>query len=135
MSKTRSLICLLTGHVDHGKSKIVEVISDLSILNKEPGQITQTISAVNVDISKIKKLCSGLMKGSMSIKIPGLLLIDSPGHAAFTNLRKRGGNIADIAVLVVDINAALVGVRARPADNRLGVFRKTAQIPKRIRHG
>ena len=86
MTKTRSLICLFTGHVDHGKSKIVEVISDLSILDKEPGKITQTISAINVDVSKIKRLCSGLMKGGMSIKIPGFLLIDSPGHAAFTNL-------------------------------------------------
>ena len=108
MTKTRSLICLFTGHVDHGKSKIVEVISDLSILDKEPGKITQTISAINVDVSKIKRLCSGLMKGGMSIKIPGFLLIDSPGHAAFTNLRKRGGNIADIAVLVVDVNEGVL---------------------------
>ena len=109
MPKTRSLICLMTGHVDHGKSKIIETISNLKILDKEAGHITQTISAVNVDIEKIKKICGGLFDNiSLKIKIPGFLLIDSPGHAAFTNLRKRGGSIADIAVLVVDVNEGML---------------------------
>ena len=108
MSKTRALICLFTGHVDHGKSRLIEVISDLSILEKEPGQITQAISAVNVGMQRIKMVCGELMAGITSVKIPGLLLIDSPGHAAFTHLRKRGGNIADFAVLVVDVNEGLL---------------------------
>src|SRR3989344_3696034 len=109
MPKTRSLICLMTGHVDHGKSKIIETISNLKILDKEAGHITQTISAVNVDIDKIKKICGSLFdKISSKIKIPGFLLIDSPGHSAFTNLRKRGGSIADIAVLVVDVNEGML---------------------------
>ena len=107
MTKTRALICLFTGHVDHGKSRLIEVISDLHILEKEPGQITQTISAVNVGMQQVRSLCGGLM-GNLAVKIPGFLLIDSPGHAAFTNLRKRGGNLADIAVLVVDINEGVL---------------------------
>ena len=40
----------------------------------------------------------------MKFTIPGLLFLDTPGHAAFTNIRKRGGNLADIAILVIDIN-------------------------------
>ena len=107
MTKTRALICLFTGHVDHGKSRLIEVISDLHILDKEAGQITQTISAVNVGMQRVKTVCGVLMQG-LNAKIPGFLLIDSPGHAAFTNLRKRGGNLADIAVLVVDINEGIL---------------------------
>ena len=108
MSKTRALICLFTGHVDHGKSRLIEVIADLHILEKEPGQITQTISAVNVGMGRVRCVCEGLIQEISSVKIPGFLLIDSPGHAAFTNLRKRGGNIADIAVLVVDVNEGML---------------------------
>src|SRR3989344_5075291 len=106
MAHTRSLICLLTGHVDHGKSQLVETIADLNIVAKEAGRITQQISAVNVGMDKIKNICKGLPLEK--IKLPGFLLIDSPGHAAFTNLRKRGGSIADIAVLVVDVNEGML---------------------------
>ncbi|MBI2107003.1 translation initiation factor IF-2 [Candidatus Woesearchaeota archaeon] len=109
MTQTRSLICLLTGHVDHGKSQIIETISKKKILNKEAGRITQKISAVKVDINDINSLAGRLLKNlKIKIKIPGFLFIDSPGHAAFTNLRKRGGNLADIAILVVDANEGIL---------------------------
>lgn len=109
MTQTRSLICLLTGHVDHGKSQIIETISKKKILDKEAGRITQKISAVKVDIDDINSLAGGLLKNlKTKIKIPGFLFIDSPGHAAFTNLRKRGGNLADIAILVVDANEGIL---------------------------
>ena len=103
MTKTRSLICLLTGHVDHGKSQIVETITKKKIIEKEPGKITQKISTINVPFSRIKQICGSLIN-KIKINIPGFLLIDSPGHASFTSLRKRGGNIADIATLVIDIH-------------------------------
>jgi translation initiation factor 5B len=105
---TRQLICLLTGHIDHGKSQIVESITGTSIIKKEAGRITQKISAISAPEARIKKICKPLLaKVSSTFEIPGLLLIDSPGHASFTNLRKRGGNIADMAVLVVDINEGI----------------------------
>lgn len=107
--QTRSLICLLTGHVDHGKSQIIETISKKRILDKEAGRITQKISAIKVDIKDINSLAGGMLKNlKTKIKIPGFLFIDSPGHAAFTNLRKRGGNLADIAILVVDVNEGIL---------------------------
>ncbi len=107
--QTRSLICLLTGHVDHGKSQIIETISKKRILDKEAGRITQKISAVKVDIKDINSLAGGMLKNlKTKIKIPGFLFIDSPGHAAFTNLRKRGGNLADIAILVIDVNEGIL---------------------------
>ncbi len=102
---TRSPICVVVGHVDHGKTSILDRIRNTSIVNTEAGKITQAIGASIVPLSTIKKVCKdALASMKMNFTIPGLLFIDTPGHAAFINLRKRGGNIADIAILVVDIN-------------------------------
>jgi translation initiation factor 5B len=101
----RSIVCSMVGHVDHGKSQIVEAITGLNIVEKEAGRITQCINAVNVPFKFIEKTIGKL---NQKIKIPGLLLIDTPGHASFTNLRKRGGSLADIAVLVIDINEGIM---------------------------
>lgn len=101
----RQPIIVLVGHVDHGKSSILESIREISITKKEAGGITQKISSIDIPIGYVKKLCGDLLKQiKVKITIPGFLFIDTPGHAAFTNLRKRGGNLADIAILVVDIN-------------------------------
>ena len=105
--KLRSVICLLMGHVDHGKTKILENIAKVKIIEKEAGGITQVIRAINVNVERIKNLCGNLLPPE-KIMLPGILLIDTPGHAAFTNLRKRGGNLADIAILVIDINEGLM---------------------------
>ena len=107
-SLIRQPIIVFVGHVDHGKSSILEKIRDISIISSEPGKITQKISSFNVPIEIIKQKTGPLLKQlKLNIKIPGLLLIDTPGHAAFNNLRKRGGNLADIAVLVIDINEGI----------------------------
>src|SRR3989338_8577725 len=103
MKKTRSLNCVFVGHVDHGKTSILDRIRGSSIAKHEPGLITQSILAYNIDFKTIEKNCGELIKDK-NIKIPGILAIDSPGHAAFTNLRKRGGSLADIAILVIDVN-------------------------------
>ena len=101
----RSPICTVVGHVDHGKSSILDWIRGSSVAAGEAGAITQAIGASNVPLSEIKKKCGDLLnKLKIDFTIPGLLFIDTPGHAAFTNLRKRGGNLADIAIVVVDIN-------------------------------
>jgi translation initiation factor 5B len=102
----RQPIVTLLGHVDHGKTSILDLVRGSSVALKEAGGITQCISAYSVPIENIKKICGGLLK-NISLTIPGILFIDSPGHEAFTTLRKRGGSIADIAVLVIDINEGL----------------------------
>src|SRR5689334_20428620 len=101
----RSPICTVVGHVDHGKSSILDWIRGSKIVDAEPGAITQAIGASNVPLAEIKRKCADLFSAiKTNFNLPGLLFIDTPGHAAFTNLRKRGGNLADIAILVVDIN-------------------------------
>lgn len=99
----RSPIIAVLGHVDHGKSSILDRIRNSCIVDNEAGAITQAIGASTVPVETIKKFCSAL-KIKMEFTIPGLLFIDTPGHEAFTSLRKRGGNLADIAVLTIDIN-------------------------------
>ena len=101
----RSPICTICGHVDHGKTSILDRIRNTSIAVAEAGGITQAIGASKVPLQTIKKVCGPLLEAlKLKFTIPGLLFIDTPGHAAFTNLRKRGGNLADIAILVVDMN-------------------------------
>jgi translation initiation factor 5B len=105
MAKVRSPICSVLGHVDHGKSSILDKIRNTAIVESEPGRITQAIGASIIPLDTIKKICGGLLENlNMKFTIPGILAIDTPGHAAFTTLRKRGGSISDIAILVVDIN-------------------------------
>jgi len=100
----RQPICVLLAHVDHGKTSILDRIRGSSVAKKESGGITQSISAYEIPLLEIKKICGDLIKKISEFTIPGLLFIDSPGHEAFTTLRKRGGSIADIAIVVVDIN-------------------------------
>ncbi|MBU0470994.1 MAG: translation initiation factor IF-2 [Nanoarchaeota archaeon] len=101
---TRSPIVSVLGHVDHGKSSILDSIRGSNIVAGEAGAITQAIGASIIPLELIKKKCGHLLQAlKMDFTIPGLLFIDTPGHAAFTTLRKRGGNLADIAIVVVDI--------------------------------
>ncbi len=101
----RSPICVVVGHVDHGKSSILDKIRGTFITATEAGGITQEIGASLIPSSTIKEVCKDLLKNiKIRFDIPGLLFIDTPGHAAFHSLRKRGGSLADIAILVVDIN-------------------------------
>jgi translation initiation factor 5B len=101
----RSPIVSVLGHVDHGKSSILDAIRGSNIVKGEAGAITQAIGASIMPLSAIEARCGKLIEQlKMNITIPGILFIDTPGHAAFTSLRKRGGNLADIAIVVVDIN-------------------------------
>ncbi len=97
------IICVM-GHVDHGKTSLLDRIRNTTIAAREAGGITQHIGASEVPIEVINKICGTSLKESNSkIVVPGLLFIDTPGHEAFTNLRKRGGSVADLAILVVDV--------------------------------
>ncbi len=97
----RTPIVAVLGHVDHGKTTMLDKIRGTTTADQEPGLITQHIGATEVPLDVIARLCGSLLEG---IHLPGLLFIDTPGHHAFTTLRARGGALADIAILVVDIN-------------------------------
>ncbi|MFH1720987.1 MAG: translation initiation factor IF-2 [Candidatus Altiarchaeota archaeon] len=107
--KTREPIIVVLGHVDHGKTTFLDYIRGSVIASREAGGITQHIGATDVPFEVIKDVCKGLLSESQ-LKVPlrGLLFIDTPGHEAFTNLRQRGGSVADLAVLVVDISDGLM---------------------------
>ena len=105
----RQPIVIIAGHIDHGKSGILERIKGISITRAESGGITQSIKSYNVQMESIEKCCGNLLKSlNQNITIPGLLFLDSPGHAAFNNMRKRGGNLADLAILVIDVNEGVM---------------------------
>ena len=105
---TRSPICVVVGHVDHGKSSVLDYVRGTNIVAKEAGAITQAIGASKIPLEVLKKVCGDLLKVTKTeITLPGLLFIDTPGHAAFTSMRERGGSLADIAILVVDINEGI----------------------------
>lgn len=114
MKKVRQPIVTVAGHVDHGKTSILDQIRGTSIQEGEAGGITQKISFTSLTKDDILKRAGKTFESfKIPLEIPGLLFIDTPGHAAFTNLRKRGGNLADIAVLVVDIND---GIKPQTAE-------------------
>ena len=100
---TRQPIVSVLGHVDHGKTSLLDYIRGTAVVSRESGAITQHIGATEVPIESIYKECGELLKGK-KFSLPGLLFIDTPGHHAFTTLRSRGGSLADLAVLIVDIN-------------------------------
>ena len=100
---TRQPIVSVLGHVDHGKTSLLDFIRGTTVVSRESGAITQHIGATEVPIDVIYNVCGDLLT-SKKFALPGLLFIDTPGHHAFTTLRSRGGSLADLAVLIVDVN-------------------------------
>ena len=101
--KIRQPIITVCGHVDHGKTSVLDRIRQTSVYETEAGGITQKISFTKYPIEQIKCSCPLIEKSKVKLEIPGFLFIDTPGHAAFTHLRKRGGSLADLAIVVVAI--------------------------------
>jgi translation initiation factor 5B len=138
MEKIKRPIVTVTGHVDHGKTSILDNIRKTAVASEEAGGITQKISFTLVPIERIINRCQMIIENfnssnteklkfsnvrnsplresnfgasnnkKINLEIPGFLFIDTPGHAAFSHLRKRGGNLADLAILVIDINEGIM---------------------------
>jgi translation initiation factor 5B len=102
MSSLRTPIVVVMGHVDHGKTTLLDKIRGTAVAKGEAGLITQHIGATEVPLDVVQEFCGSRFGKDM--QIPGLLFIDTPGHHAFTSMRSRGGSLADLAVLIVDIN-------------------------------
>lgn len=98
----RHPIVSVLGHVDHGKTSILDRIRGSKVFDREAGAITQHIGASEVPMETLMQRAGALLSGK-KFGVPGLLCIDTPGHHAFSSLRGRGGQLADVAVLVVDL--------------------------------
>ena len=99
----RTPIVAVLGHVDHGKTTLLDEIRGSAVQDGEAGAITQHIGATAVPLDTIGEMAGDLVD-PMDFDLPGLLFIDTPGHHSFSTLRSRGGALADIAILVVDVN-------------------------------
>ncbi|MGM0399305.1 MAG: translation initiation factor IF-2 [Halobacteriota archaeon] len=102
-SDLRTPIVAVLGHVDHGKTSLLDKIRGSTVIEGEAGAITQHIGATAVPLDVVSSVAGSLVDPT-EFDLPGLLFIDTPGHHAFTTLRARGGALADIAILVVDVN-------------------------------
>jgi translation initiation factor 5B len=103
MPTRQPIVCVL-GHVDSGKTSVLDELRKTNVQLREAGGMTQHIGASYFPIETLKQLIGPYMVNfKTGIEIPGLLIVDTPGHEAFTNLRRRGGSVADIAILVVDV--------------------------------
>lgn len=104
----RQPILSVLGHVNAGKTSFLDAIRESRICDGEAGQITQMIGATEVPLETLEDVCGNLLEQlDTDITIPGIMFIDTPGHAAFSSLRKRGGSISDIAILMVDVEEGI----------------------------
>ncbi len=105
------IVCIL-GHIDHGKTTILDYIRGTVVQQREAAGITQHIGASYFPTEDIREFLKKSKQefADKEINLPGILVVDTPGHAAFLNLRRRGGAVADIAILVIDVTAGTMPI-------------------------
>ncbi|GAH07395.1 unnamed protein product, partial [marine sediment metagenome] len=108
----RAPIACILGHIDHGKTSLLDYVRGTVVQKREAAGITQHIGASYFPTEDIVEFLKKSKKehAEKKFQLPGLLVIDTPGHAAFMNLRKRGGAVADIAILVIDVTAGTMPI-------------------------
>jgi translation initiation factor 5B len=122
MQNIRSPIIVVVGHSDHGKTTLLDKIRGTTVTKQEPGMLTQHTGASYVPLDVIKKISGPILeKFKIDLIIPGLLFIDTPGHKAFLGMRKRGGSVSDLAILVVDLTEGF----QEQTDESLNVLRES----------
>jgi len=101
-------ICCIVGHVDAGKTSLLDRLRNTNIQEKEVGGITQHIGSTFFPIETIENRCSSI-KGKFEVicNIPGILMIDTPGHSEFQSLRDVGTSICDLGILIIDIEESI----------------------------
>ena len=104
----KSPVVSFMGHVDAGKTSLMDCIRGTKIQSGEAGGITQSIGSSFVPIEHVRDITKNI-KGKFAVEhnIPGLLIVDTPGHSAFSSMRDRGSSLCDIAILVIDINKGI----------------------------
>jgi translation initiation factor 5B len=118
----RHPVVVVLGHVDSGKTSLLDKVRGTAVQAREAGGITQHIGASFFPIDTIKSVTGDLFNkiSTTDSQIPGILVIDTPGHEVFATLRVRGGSAADIAIIVVDANK---GFEAQ-TDESIGILKK-----------
>ncbi|MBO3798953.1 MAG: translation initiation factor IF-2 [Thermoproteota archaeon] len=111
----REPIVVVLGHVDSGKTSLLDKIRGTFVAMREAGGITQHVGASLIPAEVIVRVAKTLnIRLEEKLRVPGILFIDTPGHEAFVNLRRRGGSIADFAILVIDL---LKGVEPQTVES------------------
>ncbi len=99
---------MVLGHVDHGKTTLLDRLRGTSVAAREPGLITQWIGASLIPAKTLEGIIGPLLaRFKLTVEVPGILFIDTPGHETFSNLRRRGGSAADVAILVIDVTKGI----------------------------
>ena len=102
--RLRSPISVILGHVDSGKTSLLDKVRGTAVQAREAAGITQHVGASYFPAETVLEACGDLLQNTNTeLGLPGILIVDTPGHQVFTNLRKRGASVADIAILVVDL--------------------------------
>ncbi len=115
MVRYRQPIVVVLGHVDSGKTSLLDKIRKTAVQARESGGITQHIGASMFPRETLLDICGPLIAGvGGEVKVPGVLVIDTPGHEVFSNLRVRGGSAADFSIIVVDV---MKGVEAQTVES------------------